>query len=49
MKKYNVEMLTLQESAENLVRALNELVEATGIKVLLIKWLDWIENKLRGY
>jgi hypothetical protein len=36
----------MQESAENLVQALNDLVDATGIKTLLIKWLDWIENKL---
>ena len=39
--------MTLQESAEKFVQALDKLIEATGIEKILIKWLDWIENKLR--
>lgn len=40
-------MPTLREDAENLKQALDDLIEATGIKTFLIKLIDWLERRLK--
>jgi len=40
-------MSTFQEDAENLRQALNDLIDATGIKDLLIKLLDKLTEILK--
>ena len=40
-------MSTFQEDAKNLKQALNDLIEATGIKRLLIKLLDKLTEVLK--